>query len=286
MISHQVPTSLPANTIIQDLRSILTAVHGAVVAALHSYQFYPEVRAAPCLLIAGAQCYSPDYNFYDPDSAISNSAMLYSFDPMVQAQVVGELETNMRYVCGDDTPAMCEPGQCLHHYVGDCVGAGPECMCKRGPGGVEDCLVYDAISGAVQTGPNVFTLLAALRYAGTTGDSAWLAETMPTLRRMMGFLDARFDDTVGLYLAPGSLQIDVFIRVNYTADSNAASIILCELFADAELSFGNTTGASFYQARANTVRSAMNTYLMAASNDHYCTQSDPLPNGGMLACVL
>jgi hypothetical protein len=100
-----------------------------------------------------------------------------------------------------------QPGQCIHHFVGDCNGAGPECFCVAGPGGVQDCAIYSAISGAVQTGPNVFTILAALRYAGTTGDSAWLAAHMPTVRAMMGFLDARFDSNVGLYNAPGSLQV-------------------------------------------------------------------------------
>jgi hypothetical protein len=65
---------------------------------------------------------------------------------------------------------------------------------------------------------------------------------MPQLRQMMSFLDNRFNETVGLYLAPGSLQIDVFIRENYTADSNAASILLLELFADAELFVGNISG--------------------------------------------
>lgn len=144
---------------------------------------------------------------------------------------------------------------------------------------------YDAISGATQTGPNVFTLLAALRYAGATGDAAWLSANMGTLRAIMGFLDERFDASVGLYNVPGSLQIDVFIRQNYTSDSNAASIILCELFADAEASLGNATGAAFYIARAGAVRAAMNTYLLdPQSRDHYCTQSDPLAGGGVHVC--
>jgi hypothetical protein len=281
----EVPVELPGAIIVDDIRSILTAVHGAVVSALHSYDFFPEVRAAPCLVYQGGQCYSPDYNFYDPDSAISNSAMLYSFDPAVQAQVAGQLETNMMYVCGSDTPSTCEPGQCIHHFVGNCDGAGPDCVCTTGPGGVQDCFVYNAISGATQTGPNVFTLLASLRYAGTTGNATWLQDKMPVLRQMMAFLDARFDDNVGLYNAPGSLQIDVFIRQNYTADSNAASVILCELFADAEEFLGNATGADFYRTRAAIVRAAMNEYLFAASNDHYCTQSDPTPSGGVLQCA-
>ena len=100
----------------------------------------------------------------------------------------------------------------------------------------------------------------------------------------MGFLDAIFDDTVGLYLVPGSLQIDVFIRANYTADTNAMAVILCETFADAEAALGNATGAAFYTARADAVRTGMVQYLMAASGDHYCTQSDPA-SGGVAHCT-
>ena len=101
----------------------------------------------------------------------------------------------------------------------------------------------------------------------------------------MSFLDHRFHDDVGLYLAPGSLQIDVFIRQNYTSDTNTMAVILCELFADAETAIANATGAAFYMARAATVRVAMNAHLLAASGDHFCTQSDPAPSGGVLTCT-
>ena len=53
---------LPPRVIVDDLRSVLQAAHGAVVAALHSYDFSPEVRAAPCLVHSGNQCYAPLYN--------------------------------------------------------------------------------------------------------------------------------------------------------------------------------------------------------------------------------
>jgi len=137
----------------------------------------------------------------------------------------------------------------------------------------------------VQTGPNVFTVLAALRYAGASGDVEWLGAWAPTLRAMMGFLDARFHADVGLYLAPGSLQIDVFVRANYTADTNAAMVLLTELFSDAEAALGNATGAAAYAARADAVRAGMNAHLLAPAGDHYCTQSDPAPGGGVLACT-
>ena len=62
------------------------------------------------------------------------------------------------------------------------------------------------------------------------------------------------------------------IRVNYTADSNAMLVILTTLFADAEEFLGNATGAAFYRTRAAAVKAAMNAHLLAATNDHYCTQ--------------
>lgn len=281
-----VPPTLPAKVVVDDIRSILTAVHGSPVSALHSYDFAPEVRAAPCLVHNGNQCYAPDYNFYDPDSGVSNSAMLYSFDPAVLDQVRGQLETNLAHVCQpSDPPSRCVPGQAIHHFVGDCNGGGPECVCLTMPSGVQDCVVYDAISGAVQTGPNVFTVLAALRYAGATGNATWLAGHMPVLRSMLGFLESAYVPSVGLYNVPGSLQIDVFIRTNFTADSNAMIVILAELFAEAEGALGNATGAAFWQARAATLRAGLNTYLLSPSGDHYCTQSNLRADGGVDVCA-
>ena len=59
---------------------------------------------------------------------------------------------------------------------------------------------------------------------------------------------------VGLYSVPGSLQIDVFVRANYTADSNAMMVLLLELFTDAEAALGNTTGAAARLGRAEALR--------------------------------
>lgn len=61
-------------------------------------------------------------------------------------------------------------------------------------------------------------------------------------------------------------------------------IILAELFADAESSMGNTTGAAFWLARADALRVGMNTYLLASSGDHYCTQSDINADGSVRVC--
>jgi hypothetical protein len=284
--TSNVPEVLPPRLVLDDLQATLQAAHGAVVAPLHSYDFYPEVRAAPCLDNEGNQCYAPLYNFYDPDSGISNSALLYTFDDMLHEQVRGQLETNMARVCPDNAnPTRCAAGQAIHHFTDNCNGQGAECYCVDNPNGRQDCVFYDSIAGGVQTGPNIFTVLAALRYAGASGNAAWLAAHMPKLRSMIDFLEPLFDSSVGLYNVPGSLQIDVFIRANYTADSNAMFIILLELFADAETSVGNSTGAALCTARAAALRDGMNKYLLAPSGDHYCTQSDPLPDGSVKVCA-
>jgi hypothetical protein len=59
-----VPATLPPGVNMTDVASILIAAHGSAVAALHSYDFSPEVRAAPCLAHDNTQCYAPLYNFY------------------------------------------------------------------------------------------------------------------------------------------------------------------------------------------------------------------------------
>jgi hypothetical protein len=229
----------------------------------------------------------PRFAFLAPqDSGISNSALLYTFDEDLHEQVRGQLETNMARVCPDnDNPTRCIFGQCIHHFTNSCNGQGAECFCTNNPNGQEDCVFFDSIAGGVQTGPNIFTTLAALRYAGASGDQAWLTSKMPLLRSMIDFLEPLYDSAVGLYNVPGSLQIDVMIRANFTADSNAMFIVLFELFSDAEASVGNSTGVAFCAQRAAALRAGLNKYLLHPSGDHYCTQSDPLPGGGVKVCA-
>ena len=88
--------------------------------------------------------------------------------------------------------------------------------------------------GETQTGPNTFWVLTALRYAAVTGDFAWLSDYMPTLRKAAAFVFDLIDPVANLVFAPGSLMIDVFIRNNYTADSNAMVVGFIRQFADAE----------------------------------------------------
>lgn len=164
------------------------------------------------------------------------------------------------------------------------------------------CVTYYAISGATQTGPNIFWTLASLRYAATSGNYTWLKDHLPNLRHAMSFLTNLYDPTYHLLSVPGSLFIDTFKRYNLTTDSNGAMVCvsgvtqprstcctpslvrvavltrvsvdgghryLLNQFADAEDFVGNSTGAEDMRAMASTIAAAMNKYLWAPSNDHY-----------------
>ena len=80
---------------------------------------------------------------------------------------------------------------------------------------------------------------------------------------------------VGLLNAPGSLMIDVFIRGNFTADSNAMMAGFLKEFANAEIAVDNQPRADQLVEKAATMADAMNAMLWAADGDHYITQRNP-----------
>lgn len=273
---------------VDDARAIATGVYGSPMAALHSYDYSPETRIAPCIDSDGGVCYGGMYNFYDPDTFISISAMIQSYDTLVMDAARGLIETNGRFLCDGSRPGVCELGQMMHHFVPNC-GGDPSCFCVTNPvnPAVQDCVTYQAISGAIQTGPNIFWTWAALRYAAASGNGTWLASNAPLLRRSMSFLLARLDASVGLFSVPGSLFIDTFKRANYTSDTNAAMVLLLQAMSDAETFLGNSSGAAAYAQLATTVAAAYNTYLLAPGGDHYCTNSNPVPGspGTVVVCA-
>lgn len=194
--NYEFPSSLVStvapNLPVDDMRAILTSVYGSTYGALHSYDFSPESRIAPCINYRGDVCYGGLYNFFDPDSFLSISAMLYTFDPAVHAEARTLLETNALYFCTAETPVSCEPGQAIHHFTPNC-DFDPSCYCTNSPLHplVQDCVTFQAISGAIQTGPNIFWTLSALRYAAISGNYTWLNQYAPTIRNSMSFLVRR-----------------------------------------------------------------------------------------------
>jgi hypothetical protein len=175
--------------------------------------------------------------------------MLYSGDPYLQEQVRLVVERTGAFM----KPAS---GQLPHHF-----------------NGIEP--YYLALSGETQTGPNTFWTKTALRYAAATGNKDWLISYMPRLRTAASFVFDLIQDDSNLVFAPGSLMIDVFIRNNYTADSNAMVVGFLQDFAEAEAALGNTDKANELLDQASKVAAAVNEKLWAsdaAGGDHYITQ--------------
>jgi hypothetical protein len=226
-----------------SLQAFETSVYATAAGMLDTYALLGE--AAPNLATPARQ-YGDGRNFYDPDTWMIASTLLYSGDPYLQQQA--------RTLIEKSGSAILPSGQIPHHFN----GATP---------------TYVAISGATQTGPNIFWIEAALQYAKATGDTGWLRTEMPTIEHALSFLTSRYDPRLQLVNAPGPLWIDVFIRDNYTSDTNAFMVQLLRDVAGAERFLGDAGNATVHEAMASDIVTGMNTHLWAG--DHYITQLNP-----------
>lgn len=226
-----------------DLRAIYTAVYGTAAGVLGSYEL--PGSAYPTLATPGRQ-YGIGNSFFDPDAWQVIRALLYSGDRYLQRQA--------RQVIERSGEAILESGQIPHHFD----GAEP---------------TYVAISGATQTGPNIFWIASALDYASATGDYRWLREQMPRIEQALAFITDRYDPELQLVSAPGPLWIDVFIRENFASDTNAFMVGLLRRVADAEAFTGRRTLAAERRRLAADIAEGMNERLW--SGDHYITQLNP-----------
>jgi hypothetical protein len=226
-----------------DLRAIYTAVYGTAAGVLGSYG---QPGAAYPTLATPNRSYGAGNSFFDPDAWEVIRALLYSGDRYLQREA--------RRVIERSGQAILASGQIPHHFD----GADP---------------TYVAISGATQTGPNIFWISSALDYAGATGDYDWLRTQMPRIEHALAFITDRYDPGVQLISAPGPLWIDVFIRENYTADTNAFMVGLLRRIADAEAFLGDAGRAADRRGMADDIAAGMNERLW--SGDHYVTQLNP-----------
>jgi len=246
----------PGSTLpVADLRALYTAIYGSSAGALDTYHLPGEVATT---LAAPWRGYPHDYNFFDPDTWMTVSALVYSGDPYLQRQARTLIETSGARIRPD--------GQVPHHFV----DATPS---------------YVALSGATLTGPNIFWIAAALQYVRATGDDGWLRLHMPALEHALDYLTRRYNPRVGLVDAPGPLWIDVFIRDHYASDTNAYMVEILREMADAErflatlMAGGADEGARYmslatqHAALAGAIAAAMNARLWAG--DHYITQINP-----------
>jgi len=236
-----------------QLQAMLTGIYGSPVGQLCTHDngvvTGQRVGQMATTIARPGYGYQGNYNFFDPDNYISTSALLFSGDAYLQEQVRFVLERN-----GDFMNAK---GQLPHHFQ-------------------DVTPTYQALSGETQTGPNVFWVLSCLNYAKITGNLDWLHGYMPKLRTASAFLFDMIQPGVNLLKAPGSLMIDVFIRNNFSTDTNAMAVGFLYDFADAEEAVGNATGATHLRTVASSVAQAVDAMLFSnETGDHYVTQLNP-----------
>ncbi len=223
-----------------DIRALAIAIYATSVGALASFELPGKVSPT---LATPERGYQPLYNFFDPDAWETVCTLLYAGDPYLQNEARKIIEVSGEAIAAD--------GQIPHHFS-------------------ENEPRFEAISGATQTGPNIFWISAALQYAKVTGDEGWLREQMPRIQMALKFLLDRYDPAVRLINAPGPLWIDVFVREGYTADTNTFAVGLLREVAEAEEFLGQHELAQQRRVLADDISAGINEHLWAY--DHYVTQ--------------
>ena len=237
----------------KDLISIMIGMYASAPGNLCTYdnEVVANTRVAQIAttIATPTRGYQDTYNYFDPDNFIALSSMLYTGDDFLQSQARDVIMRSGAYL--NKTT-----GQLPHHFN-------------------KDQPTYLALSGATQTGPNIFWTKTALRYAANTGDMEWLKNYLPTLRNASDFCFDLIDSDLHLIDAPGSLMIDVFIRANYTSDSNSMMVGFLTDFAAVERQVGSIEKAKTLEQKSKEMATAMNKWLWdAEDNDHYITQLD------------
>ena len=188
------------NMDVKDLESLMTGVYASASGALCTGKNSPGCPKAEgnkkqfgfiaTTIARPDRGYGGTYNYFDPDNYISTSALIYSGDLFLQDQARYIIEQNGDNLCVGDVlkTGVCSYGQMLHHWE----GIKP---------------TYLALSGATQTGPNIFWTLSALQYAKNTRDINWLKNYMPTLRISAAFCFNLIDPNTHMILAPGVYYI-------------------------------------------------------------------------------
>ena len=217
-----------ANLPADDLRAIYTAVYGTAAGVLDTYALPGE--AAPTLATPDRQ-YGDGRNFYDPDTWMIVSALVYSGDRYLQDQARTLIERS-----GD---AMSADGQIPHHFQG------PD-------------PTFVAISGATQTGPNIFWIAAALQYVKATGDVAWLRAHRDSSSARWASSRAATTRPCSWSTRRAPLWIDVFIRNEFASDTNAYMVDILREVAGAERYLGEDALAATRSAMADDIVEGMN----------------------------
>lgn len=220
-------------------RAFYTAVYGSAAGCLGSY--LQNGSAYPTLACPG-RAYGELYTFFDPDSWSTVATLSFSGDPYLENEARKILELSESYLKSD--------GQIPHHF-----DAGTP--------------VYVAISGASQTGPNIFWLLGAVDYVTGTGNTAWLNGHYGNLKKAADWILGFYDANRKLLKVNGPLWEDTFIRENYTYDTNAFMLRLLPLMGNVATYCGDSTSAAVYNQRTQDIKTGLEG--LWNGTDHYVT---------------
>ncbi len=226
----------------EDLRTFYSAIYGSAAGVLDT--FNNTGSAYPVLVFPGGP-YGDMYTFFDPDSRSTVSTLSFSGDVYLQNQAREILELAERNM---------KKGQIPHHFT-----AGKP--------------VYLSIAKSEQPGPNIFWVLAAIDYASATGDNDWLKAHYNKMKEATDYVLKTYDPEMQLVKVNGPLFIDVFIRNNFTLDTNVMLLRLLPLMSDIAMLCNDEDGAEKYLEYSENIKSGINEHLWDG-NDHYFTQKN------------
>ena len=222
-----------------NLRAFYTAVYGSAAGCLGSFDRPGSAYPNPAI---PNRAYGDNYTFFDPDSWSSVTTLAFSGDPYLENQARQILELAEQHMNSE--------GQIPHHFE-----AGKP--------------TYIALSGASQTGPNIFWLQACVNYATATGNSAWLGAHYPNMRKATDWLLKSYDPERRLLRVNGPLWVDVFIHDGYTLDSNAFMLRVLPLMASVAITCGDKETAIRYSEHHRNIHTGLEG--LWNGDDHYVT---------------
>ena len=224
-----------------DLAAFYTTAYGSSAGVMGSYTIagsaYPNL-ATP------QRPYGDGNSFFDPDAWETVATLSYSGDPILARMAREVVERSGKY--------MNAAGQIPHNFDG------------TKPTDI-------AISGATQSGPNVFWSMACIDYALGTGDESWLRANYPLIKKAVDWLLSRYNSKEQLVEFTGSLFIDVFIRYGYTLDTNMATVGLLAQMAPVAEFCGDRVGAQRFKRLEKAIAEGIRKHLWNGT-DHFVTQ--------------
>ena len=224
---------------VEDTRTHLINLYAVQVGCLGSYQI--PGSAYPTIAQPNRQ-YGNHHTFFDPDAWSLVAALSYSGDAYLECQARQVLELALSGITAS--------GQIPHHFT-------------------DTQPTYVALSGAPQTGPNIFWSLAVVDYVSATGDLAWLQRNWFYLRRATAWVLEHYDGDRQLLCVSGPLWVDVFKRDGYAFDTNVMAVHFLRQVASAASLMNDHQTVDRLKTIANEITVGLE--QLFDGNDHYIT---------------